>query len=1286
MRPIEDYITLLVDDPYKKSMDVLDSYDSRLSRFQNERPTELRDFKSHLKKLENFRNVLKDLKFTFNLEVVRSVILDDLAKERDAWLQSKEVDISEIDRQITELKESIEASNRAHNAGLMNQNKTDNASYDMLEEKRKILESYSDKIFDMCSQYGISTSDMSIDESMFSVNDLNRLYDDYIKYMQKEEKGTNIISKFRSLCPDTTIQGVVLIVLLLMCMTAILDFISIGFFGLLVANQVQSVSRYKYYAVLLAVVFNIKPENMGYHQFDNSQLLPEELTPEMLDTDERFSKFEEMYNAVFEKYEGQGPELEQIRFMSEWAANMNTYSEKLSEYKRVYEDKVFRIQADADAETSFMQKEYERIKAEYKFIGQRWSGHLTMSGTYVLGIHDDCVEEVVEVGDKNIVIRPNPDQTLMNKFLQTMVVNAMGNVCPGRLKIIVYDPNNFGRGVMPLYKNELKEQLEFYNDGLDKILEEQIEYVQSNFKEMSGKTIAEYNKKCEEVGITPISYRIIMILSQPKTVEEDEKLQHFFEYSATGGVYIWMVSDNFMPKDAFVFRRPFEGVEHPILDRVTDDWCGNVSNNYLAALDEFKPKGLLWKSFIDNVWPDEKTWTGNASKFIDFYPGYHEGDPNLYKPYTLGNEGNVHAIGVGTSGAGKSVFLNHLTNTMCRVYSPKELELWMCDFKGVEFKAYMHSARPKAARLCKPFKVGPDEVPSVSEDEREVFGYYSYDKESKEYRFSSEPTADCNELHKFKQSMKNGKVKMKNGKEVTPLPKADTNFADNMEEYSLPHIAACLCTSDGDFATSLFKAFRTKAEHRYDDLGSIGVKNMPGWNSKVKGLIGTRKPDSMIEMHTKLWKETDFNPVWSEADLWPRVLFICDEFQVIFQKADPKNVEIIKGDIQYIAKVARACGMHIFFTSQSMKGTVSADILANFTLRFALRCEPEVSMDIIGSKRAAEIREKNGYLIVQSQEMKTAEDQKRYKTPFLNDDPGSGNLTESELFDNIRYLYNKAQEWGIPRKNVISYEEKTTHKIQELYDLYEKLDKQGRRPESGTFFLGNRMAYSTNKAPDNIILPAANNTNIFACLSDTTDFVLFFNQMVANIKSNKVPGTIIINSQVADLAYLTDAESAITYPDKHGKLLSEKVNCPSVIGWLQQLVDVRRSKADKSSPIWIFLLGWDKGKGFGIEPDMTSRSKLVAMMQTAGEFNIHFIFITTSMTGINAACVAACKHRIAGKCSLDDSTALLGTKQASLNYEIKTGWIFSWNDGVITRDKLYVSPIEREIAATEIVL
>ena len=46
---------------------------------------------------------------------------------------------------------------------------------------------------------------------------------------------------------------------------------------------------------------------------------------------------------------------------------------------------------------------------------------------------------------------------------------------------------------MPLYSAELNEYINFFNDKLETILDESIDYVQDNFKLMAGKTIEEYN-------------------------------------------------------------------------------------------------------------------------------------------------------------------------------------------------------------------------------------------------------------------------------------------------------------------------------------------------------------------------------------------------------------------------------------------------------------------------------------------------------------------------------------------------------------------------------------------------------------------------------------------------------------------------------------------------------------------------------------------------------------------------------------------------------------------------
>jgi hypothetical protein len=1189
MLSIAEYVMALLDEPYKKLITMIDQYDERLQKFQEERPEVLSAYKAHMSKLTNFKTALDSIKFDLSLDVVLAVITDELAKEQEKWLSDKEATYSAVDEQITSLKNEIESSNKLHNQCLINQNNDGNADFRMLEEKRKSLEEYSDKIFNVCNQYGITTSDIAIDETMFTPNELSSLYDEYIAYMQKESTGTNVIAKFRKVCDDSMMQGIVLIGMLIACFTPILDFVSIAFFTALGVNQIQNINRVKFYSILLAITFNVKPENMGFTALDESQLLPEELTDEMLDKDERFSKFESMYDEVEAKFEESNPDTRNSKVIAAWSDALPENQKHLKELETTFNNKIERIKADVIAEIAYMNKQYEKLKSEYKFLGDRFSQHLTFNGTFTLGIHDDCIEETVDVGQRNIVIRPSVDTSKMNKFLQAMYVNAVSNVSPGKVKVIVYDPNDFGRSIMPLFKNEINQYLEFYNDDLTKIIDDLVTYVQENFKAMSGKTIDEYNKKCEEVGMTPIEYRILMVLSQPKTIEEDEKLQSFFEYSATGGVFIWMISDYMQSKTAFVFRRPFESIEHPITDIVNDDWCAKVASNYADAISKSKPKGLPWKEFIDNVIPDSKMWTGNADNYMELYPGYLNGDPTSYKPFEVGNTGNVHVIGVGGTGAGKSVFLNHLIATATKEYSPRELELWLTDFKGTEFKFYL-------------------------------------------------PNDEC--------------------------------------PYMLPHIKACLCTSDGDYATSLFHALRVEADHRYDVLKdpSLYVSELAycpdGKTSpNQKGAVGWNK----------FWRQkaSDTGDERYTENCWPRILFIADEFQVIFEKADPKNLDLIKADITQIAKVGRAANVHIFFTSQSMKKTLSADILQQFTLRFALRCDKEVSQEILGTSKASDIKEKFGFLIVKATGISN-EDQPRYRTPFIPDD---------DLREHIKRMALLAEERKMPKKDVITYEEVTKHPIQQLVDTYNSPAVKKSLPDSGVFFLGNRMAYSQNKAPDNIILTAKNNTNIMSVLSDYTDFVMFFQELMCNIKNNKVPGTVIINTQVHDLGYLCDIDNCITFPDKHGHLLYENNKPKEIVKWIQGLYNARKEKGRKDTPIWIFLLGWDKGPGFGIETDMNVRTNMNNLLQTCGEYNIHIIFMGTTMTGMALATVNACNYRIAAKCSVDDSDKCIGTRQAGKNYEgMKTGWIFSWHDGNITRDKLYISECEREIASSEIVL
>ena len=136
MRPVDDYVTLLLDEPHKKNMEMLDSYDARLVKFQETRPDELSKYGNHMKSLERFNQALDALEFNLSLDVIVGKITDDLAQMQEEWLTKKGDAYDAVDADITKLKEEIEADNKAHNQAIYEANRNGNSGFVTLESKK----------------------------------------------------------------------------------------------------------------------------------------------------------------------------------------------------------------------------------------------------------------------------------------------------------------------------------------------------------------------------------------------------------------------------------------------------------------------------------------------------------------------------------------------------------------------------------------------------------------------------------------------------------------------------------------------------------------------------------------------------------------------------------------------------------------------------------------------------------------------------------------------------------------------------------------------------------------------------------------------------------------------------------------------------------------------------------------------------------------------------------------------------------------------------------------------
>lgn len=96
---------------------------------------------------------------------------------------------------------------------------------------------------------------------------------------------------------------------------------------------------------------------------------------------------------------------------------------------------------------------------------------------------------------------------------------------------------------------------------------------------------------------------------------------------------------------------------------------------------------------------DSFIWYNKTTTGINLRPGRFKGSNRLPDPIRLEGE-NTHAVVAGTTGSGKSVFLNNLILNMMLEYAPWELELYLADFKKVEMSRYMNKYTAPHVRAC----------------------------------------------------------------------------------------------------------------------------------------------------------------------------------------------------------------------------------------------------------------------------------------------------------------------------------------------------------------------------------------------------------------------------------------------------------------------------------------------------------------------------------------------------------------------------------------------------------
>lgn len=1128
------------------------------------KPDQLREYPMAIRRLEILLEKVTKVILKFDYSIIENEKQVYKDQKMTAWVEEGRKLEEELTNRIAAVEEEIKAKVDENNAAVQQEYEKGNAVYLELEEKRKLLEQYSDFIIAACANNGITSSDVVLDNNSYALSEWNSIYDTALDFIKKHDNYINPIRSIRDLYGrDEKVDAVVVAGLVLVSLSTILNYVAIFFLIAVFYSEWTSKKRLEQYSVLLGLLYNVRPLEMGYEaEVDKSKLLDAD---NEIDNDERTEEVISWYNEESEAYEQRNP---LISIETEFEQLNAAIMELTKEYDKEvveFESRKTKLVEELRDKIEDFKASFEEEKNNLKLLGDNQSDSLVYRTTYMLGLENNCMPELVDCGLQNIVIKPSKDVELQKRFVQAMVINAFCNVKPLSLTVTVVDPNDRGKDVIGIRTDDNDSNFKIDTRKMEQVIETFSEVARKNMETLRGIDIQTYNKEAEETGKTPIDYNIILVLSGAEKKEDNEALSAFMSYSAKMGIFVWVITP-VRYKNCYVFHEPFEGVEHPYAFD-TLRFIIDFGNKLGDRLKNSRPRGLGWGEYLEKTFKDpEDFWALSGNEFVHLEPGFVDGDPSRPDYYTVGNTGDVHGLIAGTSGSGKSVFINHLIATMTKRYGPNDLRLWLVDFKGSEFSFYLKTE-------------------------------------------------------------------------------------DNPE--TLPHIDACLCTSDPEYSKTLFTAIRTMSEDRYNQLKLLQLKNMVQYNE-------------LMEKNGTPEKK------------WARVVMIVDEFQVIFTKADSKTIDSVNTDIALISKVARACGVHLIFASQSMKGTVSGDILNMFTLRFCLRCESDVSMSILGTPYAGQIRQKNGILYVSSIDDKKKELQKRFKTPWAPDDM---------LREHIKHCAEEAGKIGYSYGNVIEYNEQTKHSIDELNELYAQLSpkfEDGSLPASGTMFLGRLMVYSANKAPENIILGIGTSENLYGCFMNTKDYVNFFNSMVRNFDLWKVKPDVIYNSQSEDFHYLCHLDEIV--PKKLQTLSTNKTSLQEMVNTFEMMVNVRKKSGSREKPLIFVCMGWATTVGFGIDADQRLMDKLNVMLQTAGEMNIHWIFLDSARGGVPLSVIKACKHRICGKVDEPTANALCDSAVPARPTEMPDSYAFLYSRNVMSKFKIYQSNLDRKVQEVKVVI
>lgn len=1043
-------------------------------------------------------------------------------------------------------------------------------------DKHQELLEYKDKIKEICKRYNISPLDMSISDNI-TLQEFETLIDESLSICDlyvKKDRGL-FQKAIAPLKGEGNLQFVLCYIgMALVVIYFLLPVLSVGVFAVMIGSTYGLYKDLEKLKIAVALMTQI-----DYNRFvENDKLAP----PERPD----LNAIEEDYNQRIAAI----PSIEEERSdaMKKVVVDNKSVVEKVTrvntEVKAAYADK----KKEVEAALKSVQDTINHFLRDYKPFPTVQKDSIVMSHEYTLGRIENRLDVTAVLPQSNIVFDCTDYQRGIN-LMKLYLCNALLSVQVKQLTVDVFDPKGLCKDFAEFFNQDTEKFIRPNNNTLNKMVEEFRAYSQENIKRLDHKDIDTYNREAEEKEMTPLPYRLLIILSEYKELKEGDKsrvFKEYFKYSAESGVMIWILDTQRWGGSLWVDGS--YALQQGVALEYNMDLGYAAVGTFTTALAEHKDAGIAYaERFADKYIPKEKWWTYDTIKGIDLHFGLQDGDPTRGFPMTLG-DGNVHGIMGGATGAGKSATINQMLISLITMYPPSELQIVFVDFKNVE-----------AAKFTKGYVKGENRW--MSEDE-------------------------------------------------------EKDLRDREEYYTrlsrIPHLKIISGTTDGEYALSVFEFLMQEMQRRQMLINKFGVAKVQEMREQIlakynKEHNGNTKKGTWAEMRRD-WEWYKPNVYDKYGDL-PRLLVLFDEFQVMYNTefVQQRVIDAINGKITAITKLARAMGCHLFFTSQSMKGTMSQDTMANFSLRAALRSTKEVSEELLGNSAASTITQKVGYIYTNDSAGQDKSANKKWRVPYLD---------EKAISPYIDALYPMLEKFNENHNMAEFYNEKQLVPSRVMNEWYRDYPDVFKDPD--TFIFGERSDYSINRAPVSINLMNDSGENILIAGFERDDVLNLTLTMANNLLHKTEDSTIVMSVMDKDSFTLMDVPSLVQ--PELVSIAGPDQDVPEFLETIEGMIDLREEKGGPYRPVYIFCVMWENTPGISVNENGRLQDKLKDILRRAPKVGIHFIFaFRNKPQGFVSFIPAACEHRVCGLLTNNAIWFVDSTKVEKLPDKSKDAGIFA---------------------------